>query len=138
MKNRFLQDPPLSDLDWYKSFPVPNRKDRLTQKDLRNAIALIEHLCSCHRAVLEVPGISSALMKHPFTSPHDGKVYLAGIHYDRAYGFIADLLCAAQRWCAEQIEESPPKESPKGITAPLPPPRLREGQRVTKARRLKQ
>ena len=137
MKNRFSQDPPLSDLDWYKSFPVPNRKDRLTQKDLRNAIALIEHLSNCHRGVLEVPGISSALTKHPFTSPIDGEVCLAGIHYDHAYGFVEDLLCAAQRWCAEQIEESPPKESPKAITAPLATPRLL-GRRVKReARRLK-
>jgi len=75
MKNRFSQDPPLSDLDLYKSFPVHRPKDELTQKDLRNAIALIEHLCSCHRAALEVPGISSALKRHPFVSGFDSKVY---------------------------------------------------------------
>lgn len=124
MKNRFSQDPPLSDLDWYKSFPVPNRPgDRLTQDDLRNAIALIEHLCCCHRAALEVPGISSALTKQPFTSPHDGEVCLAGIHCDRAYGFIESLLLAAQRWCAEQIEESPSGESLKAISGPLEAPK---------------
>ena len=79
MKNRFSQDPPLADLDWYKSLPVKNRsKNRMTQDDLRNAIALIEHLSRCHRAALEVPGISSALTKRPFTSAFDGEIYFAG------------------------------------------------------------
>jgi hypothetical protein len=138
MKNRFSQDPPLYDLDLYKSFGLLTERRQLRQKDLRNAIALIEHLCRCHQAALEVPGISSALTKHPFTSDFDGKVHYAGIHCDHAYEFIEILLRAAQRWCAEQIEESSPGESPKAISAPSETPRL-QGQRVKReARRLKQ
>ncbi len=138
MKSRFSHDPPLSDLDWYKSFSVHRPKDQLTQRELRNVIALTEHLLACHRAALEVPGISSVLTKHPFTSGFDGKVHYAGIHCDRAYGFIQSLLHAAQRWCAEQIEESPSGESPKAISAPLEPPRLRGRGVKRDARRLKQ
>lgn len=136
MKTRFSQDPPLYDLDFYKDFSVHRPKDQLTQKELRNAVALIEHLCSCHGAALEVPGISSMLTKHPFIS--DGEVHYAGIHCDHAYGFIGGLLRAAQRWCAEQIEESPPGESPKAISAPLPAPQLRGRHVKREKRRLKQ
>jgi hypothetical protein len=136
--SRFSQDPPLFDLASYKSFSVHRPKDRLTQNDLRNAIALIEHLCSCHRAALEVPGISSALKRHPFVSGFDGKVRDAGIHCDHAYGFIEGLLRAAQRWCAEQIEESPPGESPKAIGGPSATPGLAGRPVKREARRLKQ
>jgi hypothetical protein len=128
----------LYDLDFYKSYSVHRPKDQLTQKDLRNAIALIEHLCSCHRAALEVPGISSALTKHPFTSDFDGKIHYAGIHCDRAYGFIQGLLRAAQRWCAEQIEGSPPAQSLEAISAPSATPRLQRQHVKRQARRLQQ
>lgn len=119
MNSRFSQDPPLFDLDYYKSHPGPNRQNPLTQTDLRNAIALMEHLLCCHRAALEIPGISSALVKHPFVSQIDGAIEEAGIHCDHAYEFVEALLHVGQRWCAEQIDESPGKESPQADTPQL-------------------
>jgi hypothetical protein len=130
------QNPPLYDLDLYRSFGLLTERRQLTQKDLRNAIALIEHLCRCHRAALEVPGISSALTKHPYI--FDGELHHAGIHCDHAYEFIQILLRAAQRWCAEQLEESPPTESPKAISAPSATPRLQKQRVKREARRLRQ
>lgn len=127
-------------LDWYKSFPVPNRgNDQLTQADLRNTIALIEHLVCCHRASLEVPGISSALATHPFESPIDGEIKLAGIHCDRAYSFVEDLLRTAQRWCAEQIKQLPPaaQSAPGAIDAPTAGAQLLERGRKRSNGRLK-
>jgi len=38
---------------------------QFNETDWRNALALINHLDRCHRAALEVPGIGSALTKHP-------------------------------------------------------------------------
>src|SRR5437016_1715109 len=96
-------------LDLYKAFPVPRRRDRLTHCDLQNAIALIKHLARCHRAALEVPGVAAALTKHPYV--FNGEIEQAGIHCDHAYVFVADLLHAAQGWCAEQIEESSRRKS---------------------------
>jgi len=105
-------------LDLYRAFPVPNGQNPLTQTDLLNAIALMEHLLRCHRAALEIPGVNLALLKHRFVSPIDGAIEEAGIHCDHAYSFIENLLHAAQRWCAEQIKDPPSEESPKAISAP--------------------
>ena len=64
--------------------------------DIRSALALLNYLQGCHRAVLEVPGIDSALQSKP-------KEW--GIHCDRAYVFVSNYLWAATDSCKKKIRK---------------------------------
>jgi hypothetical protein len=63
--------------------------------DIRNALKLLNYLTRCHRAVLEAPGIDSALQS----------TAEAGIHcYDRAYVAVSNYLAAAREWCEQRLQ----------------------------------
>jgi hypothetical protein len=59
-------------------------------RDLRNALAFLEHLDRCHWSAFTLPGVMAALQRTEELGPHC---------HDRAWRFVHDTLYQARQRC---------------------------------------
>ncbi len=71
-----------------------SRAESLTTRDVKHALALLNHLDRCHRAALEVPGVDSALQRTDYY----------GMHMHPAFLFVSNHLYELRRWCEQRIQ----------------------------------